>query len=245
MTDEPKEPSKINYSLATARGQIRIIPGLAKLHIWGGEGERDSNEEDQNDDQDDTDQNDNPDDNEDADESGDKDDAKDKGKSLEEQLDDEKRARAKLERQIARDKKAAEDAEADKDVVKDRDRYKAKVEARDKFLTENLLQIEVLKQTKYSFVDVEDVVTALQRDEDVHVDLDADTPNVEGLDIALKRLAKKKPHWLKKDDDDEDEKPPSGSRAGSGKLDSEESEDRRLGEKFKIPGYGTQGFRPV
>lgn len=221
-----------------------MIPGL--LHIWGGEGERDAPEDEQE--EVDEDQEDEPDEDEsDEDESDDADD-KAKGKkkkssepTLEEKYEASERARLKLERQIAREKKAAEEAEGDKDVVKDRDKYKAKAEARDKFLAENLLQIEVIKQKKFDFIDVEDVVAALQRDEDVHIDLDADTPSVEGLDIALKRLAKKKPHWLKKDKEEQEEPGPrSGGHPRGGKTEDQESEDARIGAKFKIPGYGTQ-----
>jgi hypothetical protein len=233
--------------ITDVRASLRAIPGI--LHIWGGEGERDNPPGDQDQDppegddvDNDEDAGDDSDNDNDSDE--DSDSKKKKGKSLEEQLDDERRARAKLERQIAREKKAAEDAEADKDVAKDRDKYKAKVEARDKFLTENLLQIEVLKQTKYNFVDVEDVVVALQRDEDVHVDLDADIPSVEGLDIALKRLAKKKPHWLK-GNEQEPNGQPSGDKSGGGSNGSAEAEAAALGKKYKIPGFGMQAVRPV
>jgi hypothetical protein len=222
------------------RAAIRVIPGL--LRIWGFDGEEDEqdpSEDEQEDEQEDEDGDESEDD-------GDSDDEEAKGKkkkktpSLEDQLDEERRLRAKAERALKRQEKAKDEAEADKDITKDRDKYKAKVEARDKFLTESLLQIEVQKQKKYDFVDVEDVVAALQRDEDVHIDLDADTPSVEGLDMALKRLAKKKPHWLKKDKDDEEESgPPSGARSKGGKSEDQDSEDRRIGEKFKIPGYGT------
>lgn len=188
---------------------------------------------------------DDPDDDE-QDPPSDEDKDKSKEKTPEELLEEQQRENARLKRQIARDKKAADDAEADKDVAKDRDKIKAKLEARDKFLENNLLTMEVIKQKKYKFIDVEDVVRALRDDEDVHIDLDADIPNVEGLDIALKRLAKKKPHWLEKEKEDGDGEPgpPSGSTTrGGGKTESADEEEKRLGEKYKIPGYGTHVSR--
>lgn len=226
------------------------------IRIWGGEGERDTGQQDPPDDADqndddvdaDTDQDDLEDDDSQDGSDSDKDkDKKPKGKSLEDQLDDERRARQKLERQIARDKAAKEQLEADKDAVKDRDKYKAKLEARDKFLTENLLIMEINKQSKFKFIDVEDVIRAFKHDE-VHIDLDADEPSVEGLDLALKRIARDKPHFLKKtkeEQDGDEQQPPSGSKAGNGKAESAEAEAERLGKKFKIPGYSMQAVRPV
>lgn len=219
------------------------------LHIWGGEGERDQGQQDPPEDQDGDDPQDqgNAPDNDDDDSKDDPPDdkAKDGEKSLEDQLDEEKRARLKAERALAKKEKDAKDAEADKDAVKDRDKYKAKVEARDKFLTENLLIMEINKQKKYDFIDVEDVIRAFKGDE-VTIDLDADEPTVEGLDLALKRIAKDKPHFLKKSKDDEEDLPPSGGHPRGGKADSQQAEDAELGRKYKIPGYGTQAMvRPV
>lgn len=227
------------------------------LHIWGGEGERDSGDQGQSDpnadadkDDDDVDVDDNNDDDDDDDSnSDDGDKAKDGEKSLQDQLDEEKRLRLKAERKLANAQKAKDDAEADKDAVKDRDKYKAKLEARDKWLTENLLEIEISKQKKYDFVDVDDVITLIQTkySDEVNIDLDADIPSVEGLELALKRIAKDKPHFLKpakKDDDDDDSSPPpSGDKAGGGKLGSQAEEDKLLGQKYKIPGYGTESLR--
>jgi len=242
-------------------------PGL--LRIWGGEGERNSGQQDDevdddvdddnevDDDEVDDDEQDDDEDDEDEDKSKSKKSKKKDGeKSLEEQLDDERRARLKAEKALNRQKKANENAEADADAAKDRDKYKAKLEARDKFLADNLLLMEISKQSKYKFIDPEDVVTFLQSkkySEDYEIDLEADTPTVDGLDLALKRLAKEKPHLLKKskddDDDDEDDEPrgrrPSGGKIGNGKKGSQEAEDRRLAEKFKLPGFGAQAARPM
>lgn len=222
-----------------------------RLLIWGGEGERDDSAGDDNvddaaDNTDDVDASDDT-DGDDKDASDDKDD-KDKTPSLEDQLDDEKRKRLKAERELAKREKAVKDAEADKDAVKDRDRYKSKLEARDKFLTENLLVMEINKQKKFDFIDIDDVIRAFKPDE-VTIDLDADVPEVEGLDLALKRIAKAKPHFLKKtkEEEQEDDEPgvPSGSHPRGGKSTDAETESKRLGEKYRIPGYGTQMIRPV
>lgn len=226
------------------------------LRVWGGEGERDADDDadtddddadadDDDNDDDDSDDNDSDDDDDDDDDA-DKDKAKGKKKSnspsLEDQLDEERRKNQRLQNQINKDKKAKDDAKADKDAAKDRDKYKAKLEARDKFLTENLLSLEIQKQTKHQFVDVDDVVSLIQRRfaDEVVIDLDSDTPGVTGLDLALKRIAKDKPHWLKsnkKDDDDDDsDGQPSGGKPGGGKVETDAERDKRLMEKYKIPG---------
>lgn len=237
------------------------IPGL--LRIWGGEGERDTGEQDNPDDDTDEDPDDDEDEDQDEDQDEDEDEGEDKSKSkkskkksgeksLEEQLDEERRNRIKAEKALNRQKKANEDAEADQDAAKDRDKYKAKLEARDKYLVDNLLLMEISKQSKFDFVDPEDVVTFLQSkkyNEDYEIDLEADTPSVEGLDLVLKRLAKEKPHLLKKskdddDDDDEDDIPmrrrQSGGKVGNGKKGSQQAEDQRIASKYKLPGYGSQ-----
>lgn len=233
------------YSLDNAKGRVKLVDGKL-LFIWGGEGEREpSQQEPPADDADTKDKvEQEPPEVDDDDKDPPEDKTKTGEKSLEEQLDDEKRLRQKAERELAKKNKAITDAEADKDAVKDRDRYKAKVEARDKFLTENLLVMEINKQKKFNFIDVDDVIRAFKPDE-VHIDLDADEPSVEGLDLALKRIAKDKPHFLKKDKEEEDgsDRPPSGDKAGGGRTASDDAEDKRLGEKFKLPGYGTQNLR--
>lgn len=230
------------------RAGLRTI--LGPLHVYGGEGERevppaDSPEDDL---QDSPEQGeDDADDSVETEVSEDKPNKADSDKSVEDQLDEERRARMKLERQIAKDKIAKEQLEADKDAVKDRDKFKTKLEARDKFLTENLLIMEINKQSKFDFIDVDDVIRAFKNDE-VHIDLDADEPSVQGLDLALKRIAKDKPHFLKKPKEEassENSSSPSGSKVGNGKPVSAEAEAKRLGEKFKIPGYGTQAVRPL
>lgn len=259
QTTEDREPEP--YSLATAHGFI---------HIWGGEGERKNEQDDVNppvddddaddadaDDEDDGDEDDVDDDDEDdSDEDKSKSKSKKKSKepSLEEQLDEERRKRIKAENDLKKKTTAEEKAKEDKDLKKAHESTKKKLEARDKFLTENLLSMEIGKQKKFDFVDVEDVVALIRTKyaDDVTVDLDDDTPSVEGLDLALKRIAKDKPHFLKKskkedDDDDDDDEPrqPSGNRSGNGKSKSQDAEDRRLGEKYKVPGYGTQLTRPM
>lgn len=212
------------------------------IRIWGGDGEREDDtvddtgqEDDEQDEEDDAGQ-------EDDDKSGDED---DKGPSLEDQLDDEKRKNRQLQKQIDKNKRAKDEAEADKDAAKDRDKYKAKLEARDKFLTENLLTMEINKQKKFDFIDADDVINAIKPDE-ITIDLEADVPTIDGLDLALKRIAKAKPHFLKAKDDDTEE-PPSGGRVGNKRSGSDESEAEvsRLGKKYKVPGFGSQQARPL
>lgn len=234
-------------SIKEIRADLRMIPGL--LHIWGGDGERVTDKKDPPADppegEVDGEQDPPEADDDDEEELLDKTE-KTKGPTLEEQLDAEKRLRLKAERDLAKKNKAVTDAEADKDAVKDRDRYKAKVEARDKFLTENLLVMEINKQKKFNFIDVDDVIRAFKHEE-VTIDLDADEPTVEGLDLALKRIAKDKPHFLQKAKEEEDGEPDpvSGDKVGGGKAGSQEAEDIRLGKKFKIPGYGTNTTRAM
>lgn len=235
------------------RASLRMIPGL--LRIWGAEDPDDENEDDPDEDENEDD----PDEDEDDpdDDESDEDKAKAKKKkskepTLEEQLDEEKRLRLKAERKLKLKEKAAEDAEGDKDAAKELTKVQAKLEARDKFLADNLLAIEISKQDKYKFVDVEDVVNLIQKkySDDVIIDLESDVPEIEGLDLALKKIAKDKPHFLQKDSDDDDDddggtKRSSGSRMRKGKKESAEAEEKRLGEKFKIPGYGTHGLSRV
>lgn len=231
------------------------IPSL--LRVWGGEGERDSDEQDdddvdENDDDDvdevDDDSSDEDEDDDDDDDEDDKSKSKSKKKktpSLEEQLDEERRKNIKLQREIEKGKTKKDEEESNKNAAKDRDKYKARLESRDKFLTENLLALEIRKQTKYEFVDVDDVVSLIQRryGDEVIIDLDADTPSVEGLDLALKRIAKDKKHWLKpvKDENDDEEEQPSGGRfRGNKRQESQEAEDKALAEKYKFGGFGSQ-----
>lgn len=227
------------------------------LFIFGGDGERDNKTGDgdasqQNDDDDKDDKD------EDKDKSGDSgsddgsDDAdkddKDSGLSVEEQLDAEKRKNITLQNKIDKDKRNKAAADADKDAAKDRDKYKGQVEKRDKLITDRLMLWSIETNKKYQWRNAEDVIAFIKSDE-ITIDLDADDPTVEGLDLALKRIAKEKPYLLKKDDNDEQDDDAdhhaSGSHPRGGKTDQGETEDARLRLKYRLPGFGAQAVRPL
>lgn len=231
---------------------FRTVFDSDTLRIWGFDEPDDDPQDDPDNDDPDEDDDGNDDDGDEDDEDDDagkqtKDKKKSKAPSLQEQLDAEKRARLKAERALAREKQAKDDAEADKDAAKDRDKYKSKAEKHEAYIRDQVLVWEINKQKKFNFIDPDDVIKALKKDE-VHIDLEGDEPEVEGLELALKRIAKDKPHYLKKskkDEEDEDEPgQPSGGKPG-GKQETAEEQTRRLGSKYKIPGMFGAEARPV
>lgn len=227
------------------------------LRIWGGEGERDTGDQpppaDAPPDGDTPDQQDAPDgdagdDNSKPDGVTDPSEKADPKLSLEEQLDAERRKNLKLQRDLNKTKADKDKVDADKDAAKERDQYKNKYTKAEKLLSKNLLVWSIASNDKYQWENPEDVIAFIKADE-INIDLDSDEPCVEGIELALKRIAKDKPYLLKKKkqekEDDEIDGQPSGSKAGGGKVESAEAEAKRLGEKFKIPGYGMQAVRPV
>jgi hypothetical protein len=228
-----------------------------KLLIFGGDGERDSKagdgddsqQQNEDDNEDDKDENEGEsgdsgsDDGADGSKSGNK----DSGPTLEEQLDAERRKNIQLQRQADKDKKAKQDAEADKDAAKDRDKYKTQVEKRDKLIESKLKLWSIETNKKYQWENAEDVLAFIKPDE-ISIDLESDDPQVEGLDLALKRIAKEKPYLLKKDKDEQDDDeghPASGSHPRGGKTDQGETEDASLRMKYRLPGFGAQAVRPL
>lgn len=221
------------------------------FRIWGGDGERENQPGDGDSDEPDEDT-------QDKDKSGDTDDAGDADvdepgdegdynpdeASLEERLDAERRKNIALKGRITKLQQAKQKADGDKDVAKERDELRTERDKLRTVLDTSFLEWKISSNTKYNFIDAEDVVKALDREA---VSIDLETGEVEGLDLELKRIAKRKPHWLKKDevDDDQEQRGPSGGHPGGGKVTSDEAETRRIGEKFKIPGFGSQAIRPV
>lgn len=93
---------------------------------------------------------------------------------------------------------------------------------------------------KLNFVDLDDAIRLIDREE-IDVDQDDDDPadiqvDATSVEDALKALAKKKPHLLKRadDGDDEGEPPaPSGSKFSGGKKKSKEDlDEQRLRELY-------------
>ena len=60
--------------------------------------------------------------------------------------------------------------------------------------TENLIELSILKNTKYQWINPQNVTKLIDRSE---IKIDAKTGKVEGVDDALKALAKSDPHLLK------------------------------------------------
>jgi hypothetical protein len=243
-----------SYSLENAHGKAKFEDGKL-FFIWGGDGERDNKtgdgddskqpDDDNEDDKDEgKDQSGDPDSDDDSDDSGDDD--KKSSASTEEQLDAERRKNIALQKKLDKQKQDKDAAEADKDAAKDRDKYKAQVEKRDKLIESKLKLWSIETNRKYKWNNPEDVVAFIRPDE-ISIDLESDDPEVEGLDLALKRIAKEKPYLLKKDDeqDDDERHPASGSHPRGGKTDQGETEDAKLRQKYRLPGFGAQAVRPL
>jgi hypothetical protein len=249
------EVPRTSYSLENAHGKAKFEDGKL-LFIWGGDGERDNktgddddSQQPDDDDKDNKDENKNKSGDSDPDDADDDDDVDDKksSASVEEQLDAEKRKNIALQKKLDKQKQDKDAAEADKDAAKDRDKYKTQVEKRDKLITDKLMLWSVETNKKYQWRNAEDVLAFIKPDE-ISIDLEADDPTVEGLDLALKRIAKEKPYLLKQDDDEQDADeghPASGSHPRGGKTDQGQTEDDAIRLKFKLPGFGAQAIRPL
>jgi hypothetical protein len=165
-------------------------------------------------------------------------DSGDSGLSLEEQLDAEKRKNTQLSRQLTQAKNEKTKSDQDKDAAKERDDFKAENTKLKGLMDSKFLLWCIGTDTKHQWQDPEDVVKFIKADE-INIDVDAET--VEGLDLALKRIAKDKPYLLvPKQDDQQPPRTPSGSHPVGSKPGSTADETKRLGAKYKIPGFGTQ-----
>jgi hypothetical protein len=227
-----------------------------KFRIWGGDGERqDAPKDDNEGDPQGTPQDDNrggagdPDDVDDDD--GDNDggagspDKDNKQRSIEEELDELKRQNLSLKKSNDQLKAGKKKADTDKDVAKERDEALAREAKLEKVLNTRFLSWSIAMDSKYDWIDTEDVLAAIDREA---IDIDLDKGEVKGLDLELKRIAKKKPHWLKKAEEEQrQEQGPTGQRGqGRGPAPkADEAETKRIGEKFRIPGYGSQNLRAL
>jgi hypothetical protein len=158
------------------------------------------------------------------------------GASLEEQLDAEKKKNVQLSRQLTQAKNEKTKADQDKDAAKERDDFKAENDKLKGLLDSKFLVWSIATDKKHNWQDAEDVVKFIKSDE-INIDVDAGT--VEGLDLALKRIAKDKPYLLVPVEEG-DQRPPSGAHPQGGRQTSTADETKRLGAKYKIPGFGTQ-----
>lgn len=156
--------------------------------------------------------------------------------SLEDQLDAEKRKNTQLSRQLTQAKNEKQKADADKDAVKERDTYKAENEKLKALMDGKFLIWSIETDKKYAWQNAEDV-RAFIKDDEINIDVEAGT--VEGLDLALKRIAKDKPYLLVPKQDDQQQRPPSGAHPVGSKPGAVGDETKRLGQKYKIPGFGT------
>jgi hypothetical protein len=170
------------------------------------------------------------------------DDTKDDGKSgdlsVEEQLEAEKRKNIQLARQLTQAKNEKTKADADKDAAKERDDAVAENSKLKGLLDSKFLLWSIGTDKKHEWIDPEDVVKFIKADE---INIDVDTETIDGLDMALKRIAKDKPYLLvPKQDDQQPPRAPSGSHPVGSRPGSTDDETKRLGAKYKIPGFGTQ-----
>jgi hypothetical protein len=167
---------------------------------------------------------------------GDGQDSGSSGPSVEDQLDAEKKKNIQLNRQLTQAKNEKTKADQDKDAVKERDTYKAENDKLKALMDGKFLLWSIETDKKYAWQNAEDVRAFIKDDE---INIDVETGQVEGLDMALKRIAKEKPYLLVPKQDSNPGQPsgshPAGSKAGSVADDS-----KRLGAKYKIPGFGTQ-----
>jgi hypothetical protein len=168
--------------------------------------------------------------------SGDGQDSGSSGPSLEAQLEAEKRKNLKLTKDLGRAEADKKKADEDKDAAKERDEARTENTKLKGLLETKFLVWSIETNKKYDWIDVDDVMKCIKPDE-INIDIDAD--EIQGLDMALKRIAKDKPHFLKKADDDE-QRPPSGSHPIGSRPGDTVTEQKRLGAKYKIPGFGTQ-----
>ena len=74
----------------------------------------------------------------------------------------------------------------------------------------NLLELEIRRNSKFDWHDVNDVAALIDR---TGIKIDAETGKVEGVENALKDLAKTKPHLLKTKQNQQDN---SGNQSGAG-----------------------------
>jgi hypothetical protein len=167
--------------------------------------------------------------------SGDKQDSGSSGLSVEDQLDAEKKKNIQLSRQLTQAKNEKQKADGDRDAAKERDEVRAENDKLKTLMDSKFLIWSIETDKKYSWQNAEDVVNFIKSDE---INIDVETGTVEGLDLALKRIAKDKPYLLVPKVDDQ-QRPPSGAHPVGSRVTGTVDETKRLGQKYKIPGFGT------
>jgi len=144
-----------------------------------------------------------------------KDDKDDSDDDDDEDEDDPQKEIARLKRENIKLKKAEQakkDAEdADADLAK---KYTKATKTNAKltsFIDTHLINAAIINQSagKYDWIDRDDVNAAIDRDA---ININLDTGEIEGLDVELKRISKKKPHWLKTSDEEPAANGARGSR---------------------------------
>lgn len=132
--------------------------------------------------------------------------------------------RRRLNREAKEHREAREAAEARLREIEDKDKSELEITKRDleelKKKTENFdstlneLRIEnaFLKLTGYNWHDPEDALDRIRKDPDVTINSDG---SVDGLEDAVKELAKRKPYLLKAKEDEEEEEPRSRRNGGA------------------------------
>jgi hypothetical protein len=167
-------------------------------------------------------------------------DGRDAGASLEDQLEAEKRKNVQLSRQLTQAKNEKTKADSDRDAAKERDDFKTENTKLKGMLESRFLIWAIATDKKHQWQDAEDVVKFIKDDE---INIDVDTEAIEGLDLALKRIAKDKPYLLVPANDGQPPAggQPSGNHPSGSKSGDRVTETKRLGEKYRIPGFTTQG----
>ena len=171
------------------------------------------------------------------------------------QLDEERAARIQLQRE--RDEAAEKMQEAAREyaddsdrVVQERDSYKQKYEKLKELMSTSYLDNAIMRQEKFAFHDSEAVRAVLDQSK---IRLDLDTGKIDGLEEQLRKIAKERPYLVKQPEDHSGPTtfvPPGGPITGShpygGTVAQQETDKRKLGSKYRIPGYGSMAAsRPI
>lgn len=184
---------------------------------------------------------------------------------LESQLDEERQARITLQRERDEAAETAQQAiregqeEGDR-VAAERDDFKKKYEKLKGLMETSYLTNAISRQyvapdeegkggKGFDFHDPEGVRTFINPK---NIRLDLDTGKVEGLDQELKRIAREKPYLVKEAKADENgggagnfTPPPgnSGSHPRNGSARVPETDSKKLGAKYKMPGFSGAGVK--
>lgn len=172
------------------------------------------------------------------------------------QLDEERAARIQLQRE--RDEAAERMVEAAREyadesdrVVQERDSYKQKYEKLKDLMSTSYIDNAIMRQTKFDFHDTEAVRAFLDQSK---IRLDLDTGKIDGLEEQLRKIAKERPYLVKQLEEQSGTSnfvPPPGPATGTGShpfggtVSQKETDKRKLGSKYRIPGYGSMTVRSV